>query len=121
MSDNNNYYRAKAIEDAFNLIREYDVDRCIRATRRVCEAIDEKDNTRDSLKELHAETDYDPCLDKIMHLIMVYHGCRQFLSALYFVKGNSLQSDLWHQKHLLGSNRFFNKSNELNDDDTEID
>ena len=110
----------KAINSAIALLEEYDdLERCIRLTRRVCEASEERKESgnRDSFRELYAETDYDPCLDRIFNLIMVHHGCRQFLSALYFLKGDRFNSDLWQQKHILGANRVFNKPSELNDDE----
>ena len=40
------------------------------------------------------------------------------LSALYFVKGDHLHSDVWQQKHLLVVNRILNRPSELNDGDS---
>ena len=117
MPDNNYYQRISAIQSAIALTRTYHIDRCINSAHRFCMVVDERKESgnRDAFREIHAETDYDPCLDEIFDLITGLHGCNQFLSALYFVKGDRLQSELWQQKHLLLVNRVFNRPTELND------
>lgn len=120
MPDNNNYQRISAIESAIALTQKYDIDRCIHAAYRFCIALEDKKESgnRDAFRELYAESDYDPCLDEVSHLITGLHGCNQFLSALYFVKGDRFNSDLWQQKHLLVVSRIFNRPTELNDGDS---
>ena len=98
------------------LTQKYNIDRCVHAAYRFCVAIDKEDtHKRQYLRELHAESDYDPCLDEVCDLITVKHGCCQFLSALYFVKGDGFNSDVWQQKHLLVVSRVLNRPSELND------
>lgn len=109
------YCRLEAIKHAAELVNKWhDINRLIDNAYRFCIVLDED---FDNFQELSQERNNDDCLREVMHVASCYCGANNLLSALYYINGNHIQSDIWYTRYIHSANRAFNQKDELNDID----
>lgn len=108
-------YRIEAIKNALEFVSKWkDINRLISNAHRFCNALDED---FEALLELRLQCANDECLKETIRVATSGFGANNLLSALYYINGNYIQSDIWYARYIHSTNRAFGLLDELNDMD----
>ncbi|RUS93138.1 hypothetical protein DSM106972_097320 [Dulcicalothrix desertica PCC 7102] len=108
--------RLEAIKYAVELNQKWDINRLIHNASLHCSAIESNNHLKD-IRKLHRISKSDECLKETIQTATFYCGANNLLSALYFINGNYMQSDIWYARYIHAANRVLGQTNELNDMD----